>query len=510
MVHRPDVDLFDRRRMGVLLHPTSLPGPDGIGDIGPEARRFVDWLTEAGASVWQVLPVCPPGGPLDDVPYASWAALAGSPQLISLEDLADDGLVSADELHQRPRFEPGWTHGQAVAAKDTILTRAADRLRDGHPLYEQLRAFRSRETWAVEAARFGARREAAQGAPWWSWPPELRRRDPSSLASADGDLEGPIHQRVARFFMFDRQWARLREYARRRSVRLLGDLPIYVLHDSVDVWARSDQWRLDEGGHPVAVSGTPPDVFSEDGQLWGGPLYDWPRMAQDDYAWWRQRLARAFGYFDAVRIDHFRAFSAYWEVPVNAPSARDGRWVRGPGLHFFETIERYMGKLPLCAEDLGHIDDDVETLLAKTGMPGMKILQFAFGDGPDNPYLPHNIPRHAVVYPGNHDNNTTRGWWNGLADGHRAHVQHYFGRHGDDIVWDLIRAALSSPARLAVVQMQDLLGLDGWARMNDPESYQRPIAEWRNWRWRMNPGAANADIAARTRFLCELYGRLTA
>ena len=494
--------------MGVLLHPSSLPGPFGIGDIGPQARRFVDWLADAGARVWQVLPLCPPGGPKDDIPYASWAALAGNPQLISLEDLVDDGLLTSKEAEAAATFDEGWAHPRAAArAKAPALDQAVLRLRS-HPLADAFQTFRSEQAWALDAARFQARKHQADGAPWWRWPSELSSTDETDLLRFDASVEGEIDRWIARLFLFERQWTRLRNHARQRGISILGDIPIYVMHDSADVWRHREGWRLDETGQPVVVSGAPPDVFSNDGQLWGGPVYDWAHMAKDDFMWWRRRLERALCHVDAIRLDHFRAFSAYWEIPVGATSARAGRWVPGPGEHFFATIERHMGRLPMCAEDLGAIDDAVRDLLEAIDAPGMKILHYAFGDGFDNPYLPHNIPERSVAYPGNHDNDTTVGWWRDLPAHQRTHAQHYLGRHGDDIAWDLIRAALSCPARLAIIQMQDLLSLDTGARFNDPTSYERPQAEWRNWRWRLRPDEASPDIAGRFRFLGELYGRL--
>ena len=320
-------------------------------------------------------------------------------------------------------------------------------------------------------------------------------------------LRSAIDEALALFFLFDRQWTHLRAYASDKKVALLGDVPIYVLRDSADVWANPEGWCLDRDGRPTAVAGAPPDVFSADGQVWGMPLYDWHRMAKNDYRWWQDRLHRALALYDGIRLDHFRAFSAYWSVPHDAATARAGRWVTGPGLALFDALRRQLGPLPLCAEDLGSIDDNVRALMAALDIPGMKILHYAFGETADNPYLPHNIPERAVVYPGNHDNDTSVGWWNRLSPSTRTHAQHYLGRHGDDIAWDLVRVALSSSAQLAIIQMQDLLSLDSWARMNDPESYVRPPSQWRNWRWRLIPQQANADVAARFRFLGELYGR---
>lgn len=503
----PDASFFRRRQMGVLLHPSSLPGRFGIGDIGPEARRFVEWLARAGVKVWQLLPLTPPGGPHDDIPYASWASLAGNPQLISLDDLVSDGLLDRTSL-EGVSYPEGWmSNPEALRFKADRLGWAAGRLLAGHRLREEFESFRDTANWALEAARFSARKGRSRGQPWWKWDATFRSRDPKVMARVDSSLAAEIHRALAGFFLFERQWKALRKYAANGGVQFLGDIPIYVEADSVDLWCSPEGWRIDPDGRLHARSGTPPDFFSHDGQLWGGPLYDWEAMAKDDYAWWRLRLRRCFEHVEAVRIDHFRAFSAFWEVPPTDATARNGRWVKGPGLSFFQTVERHMGSLPLCAEDLGTIDDDVRELLEATGFPGMRIFHYAFGEHSGNPYLPHNIPENAMVYPGNHDNDTTVGWWKKLPEGTRAHVQHYLGRHGDDIAWDLNRMALVSRARLAVIQMQDLLSLDSWSRMNDPASYVNPPETWENWRWRLRPDEAAPDVAERLRFLGGLYGR---
>jgi len=506
---RPDLLDPHHRRMGVLLHPSSLPGPDGIGDLGPEARRFVDWLASAGASVWQVLPLCPPGGPADDVPYASWAALAGNPQLLSVDDLASHGLVDARLVAERPQQAEGWADiASAVSAKAPALRQAEQRLRDGHPWGAELEAFRAHSPWAIEAARFAARARAAGTRNWLDWPPLLASRRPDELAKVDEALRASLDATLVRLFLFERQWAALRRYAHERGVAILGDLPVYVLHGSADVWANPKGWQLDDQGRPLAVAGAPPDVFSADGQVWGLPLYDWEEQARDDYGWWRARMQRALTHFDGVRLDHFRAFSAYWSIPPGASSATTGRWRPGPGRALFDAVSRHLGPLPLCAEDLGHIDDEVRRLLADLDLPGMKILHYAFGEDADNPYLPHNLPTRSIVYPGNHDNDTTVGWWSKLSAAARTHVQHYLGRHGDDIAWDLIRVALASASQLAVVQMQDVLSLGSDARTNDPESYSRSNAELRNWRWRLRPDQVTPFAADRLRHLAGLYGRI--
>ncbi|HYD43123.1 MAG TPA: 4-alpha-glucanotransferase [Anaeromyxobacter sp.] len=509
-------DVLRERQAGVLLHPTSLPGPYGIGDLGPEARRFAEWLGDAGARFWQVLPLGPPApapreAPVEDCPYVSWASLAGNPWLLSLDDLRADGLLEAGELDP-----PGFGEGpvdflRVYPWKRERLRRAADRLLAGRApgLREALEQFRAEAGWARDAALYAAASARQGGAPWWTWPAPLRERDPAAVAALAVDARAEVDRGIALQFLFERQWAALRAHARARGVLLFGDVPIYVSPDSADVWASPGVFdlRRTPDGELAVQNGTPPDEFTRDGARWGGPLYDWEWMARDGYAWWRLRLSRALAHADLVRIDHFRSLSAAWAIPAGRPP-REGRWVPGPALRFFEVVERHMGRLPLCAEDLGAIDADVIALRDAAGIPGMRILQFAFGGDARNPHLPHNHPEACVAYPGNHDNDTAVGWWRKLDPRARTHAQHYLGRHGDDIAWELIRACFASPARLAVIQLQDVLALDSDARMNDPESYGRlPRAEWPNWRWRVRPGAADARTAERFRFLAALYGR---
>jgi 4-alpha-glucanotransferase len=516
MSHRPLPDVLARRQAGVLLHPSSLPGPYGIGDLGPEARRFADWLERAGARVWQMLPLAPPAAlppeaPVEDCPYISWSSLAGNAHLISLDDLREDGLLDAADL-EAPGFGDGPVDFLRVLPwKRERLLRAAERLLDGRvpALRDALEAFRAEAGWARDTALFAAARARQGGAPWWTWPAPLRDRDPRALQELAGAARREIDRELALQLFFERQLAALRRHARLRGVQLMGDVPIYVAPDGADVWTspRVYDLTLAADGQLALQTGTPPDEFTAEGARWGGPLYDWEWMARDDYAWWRARLARALAHADLVRIDHFRALSAAWAIPAGQP-ARAGHWVKGPGKRFFEVVERHMGRLPLCAEDLGAIDADVVALREGAGLPGMRILHYAFGGDARNPHLPHNHPEDCVAYPGNHDNDTTLGWWRRLDAHAREHAQHYLGRHGDDITWDLNRACLASPARLAVIQLQDVLALGAEARMNDPESYARPRAEWPNWRWRLLPGAADARAADRLRFLAALYGRV--
>ncbi|MCB9729962.1 MAG: 4-alpha-glucanotransferase [Deltaproteobacteria bacterium] len=490
------------RAAGVLLHPTSLPGPHGVGELGVEARRFLDWMSEAGASFWQVLPLVPPGS--GHSPYATPAALAMDPRLIDPRELVAWGLLdrvpdapAADSL-DRADFD------RTTAWKSQLVRAASARLhaRPDHPLRPALAAFRAEADWVEETALFLALRAARRGEPWWRWPAPLRDRDPGALAAARETHAHAIEDLVTTQFLVERQWQALRAYASARGIRVIGDLPIYVDRDSADVWAARDQFQLHPDGTPRAVAGVPPDYFSATGQLWGNPLYDWERMAQDGYAFWRRRLRRTFEQVDVVRIDHFRAFAAYWAVPAGAPDARGGRWVEGPGRHFFDAMRESLGEAPIIAEDLGIAGPEVHALLEAVGFPGMAVLQFAFGGGADNAYLPHNHVRNAVVYPGTHDNDTTVGWWGSADESVRDHVRRYLRTDGSDIADVLCRAALGSVARTAILPLQDILALGGDARMNVPGRAEG------NWTWRVRAEAFNRDTASALRERLELYGRL--
>jgi 4-alpha-glucanotransferase len=491
-----------RREAGILLHPTSLPGPHGMGDIGASARRFLDWLSSAGLSLWQVLPLNPTG---NFCPYVCWSALAGNPLLIDLAGLHESHLLTRAEI-EAPTWPAGPIDYDAVTAfKEPRIALAAERLlaAPDHPLHHEYAAFRDREPWARSAALFAVLKRRHGGTAFWDWPEPLRDRDPSAIGDAEKDLAGDIETMAVSLFFFEHQWAKLRAYGHARGVRILGDLPIYVDRDSADVWSHRDLFSLDAQGLPTAVSGVPPDYFSKLGQLWGNPLYRWDRMAEDDFLWWRTRLSRALTHTDIVRIDHFRAFSAYWEVPFGAPDARTGRWVKGPGIGFFEALGRHCGKLPLVAEDLGLIDDEVIELRRAAQLPGMRVLQFAFSGDAANPHLPHNHEPDNVVYPGTHDNDTTSGWWQAAPAEAKGQARRYLGISGQDIAWDLIRTAFASVAKIAVISMQDVLALGTEARMNDPGTTRG------NWRWKLQGDPFRKELAERLRELASLYGRLS-
>ncbi|MEZ4299477.1 MAG: 4-alpha-glucanotransferase [Polyangiaceae bacterium] len=495
-----------RRAAGMLLHPTSLPGPHGMGDIGRVARSFIDWLSSAGLSLWQVLPLNPTS---NNSPYMCWSAFAGNPLLIDLHGLVGLGLLDPSDLANPPRPTEHVDFDAVTAFKSPRIERAADKLLRSphHPLARSLARFREEERWAHDAALFWTLKRAHAMKPFWEWPLALRDRVPAALADAEAAHREAIDRMVATLFLFEHQWSELHAYARERGVQLMGDLPIYVDRDSVDVWSNQHLFDLSEGAVPSEVSGVPPDYFSEKGQLWGNPLYAWDAMAKDDFSWWRARLRRVLTHTDICRIDHFRAFAAYWAVPFGAPDARSGRWRKGPGSAFFEAIRKHEGELPLVAEDLGIIDDEVTLVRKAAGLPGMRVLQFAFGGDAANTHLPHNHEADSVVYPATHDNDTTNGWWRTASDGTRIHAGMYIGILVDranrgDVAWDFVRAAFASVGRIAIVSAQDVLGLGTEARMNDPSTAKD------NWRFRLAADPFTPELARKVRDLAGLYGRL--
>ena len=467
------------RCSGILLHPTSLSGPDGLGDLGAGARRFVDWLAEHGQSLWQVLPLGPTG--YGDSPYQTLSALAGNPLLISCEHLLQQGWLEDADLADRPDFPAGPVDfARAIPWKTQLLDKAWERFRTTAD-HGEWRAWCRREAaWLDDYVLFTALKEEQEGRPWNTWPRELVQRRPEALSAARARLENRLDAHRHRQWLVDTQWQELKLYARARDVRILGDVPIFVAHDSCDVWAHPELFQLDDDGNPTSVAGVPPDYFSATGQLWGNPLYDWPQLKATGYRWWVERLRRCLEQVDLVRLDHFRGFAAYWEVPADAKTAEDGAWVPGPGAEFFAALRDALGEdLPLVAEDLGVITPDVEDLRDEVGLPGMKVLQFAWSD-PANVYLPHGHRRHAVVFTGTHDNDTVRGWWeDGATESERGYVTEYLGREITEPHWELIRLGMTSPAHTFIAPLQDVLGLGGEARMN------LPGAEGGNWNWRL-------------------------
>jgi len=492
------------RSSGILLHPTSLPGPFGIGGLGREARDFVGFLARARQSLWQFLPLGPTG--FGDSPYQGLSAFAGNPLLVDPADLADDGLLDRGDLVPGPGLRDDRVDFEAVARwKVPLLDRAASRFfeRRPAPLVAEYEGFVARHAdWLEDWASFAALREAHGSRSWREWPDPLRTRERSAIAEARTRLAPALDR--ARFlqFLFFRQWGRLRRHAADAGVRLFGDVPIFVADDSCDAWSRPGQFLFDGSGRPTFVAGVPPDYFSPTGQLWGNPLYDWDVMARDGYAWWIARLRAMLELVDVVRIDHFIGFSRAWHVPAGDRDALRGEWRAGPGDALFEALGRAIGRpLPIVAEDLGAITPEVEALRDLHAQAGMKVLQFAFSGDPANPFLPHAHERRFVVYTGTHDNDTTRGWFASLAPAERSFAQRYLARSGEDIAWDLVRAAMGSVADVAIVPMQDVLGLGSEARMNVPA---RPAG---NWTWRMAPGAADDAHAARLAEAATMYDR---
>lgn len=474
------------RGAGILLHVTSLPSPYGIGDLGPSAYAWVDRLARSGQAWWQALPLGPTG--CGDSPYQPLSSFAGNILLISPDGLIAEGLLRPDDL-EAPAFPEGRVDYPAVTRfKHRMLERAWSHFRSGaaghlRPDFERFRVEEAH--WLDDYALFRALKSRHGGAPYLDWPGPLVRREPEALDAARRDLADPID--LARFgqFLLVHQGDRLRDHGRSRGVRFLGDLPFFVSPDSADVWAHPQFFRLDGGRRPELVAGVPPDYFSPEGQLWGNPVYDWEALRRSGYRWWIDRLRAWLNHVDVVRLDHFRGFVAAWHVPADATSARTGQWHPGPGADLFRAVREELGRLPLIAEDLGIITPDVTRLREELHLPGMKVLQFAFDGDPDNPFLPHTYGPDAVAYTGTHDNDTTRGWYATLPEASRRVFWDYLGRSPgaeDEVAWELIRLAWSSPAALAIAPLQDVLNLGSEARMNRPGSAEG------NWRWRV-PGA---------------------
>lgn len=497
--------MYDRRVSGVLLHPTSLPGPDGIGDLGDAAYRFVDWLASAQQRRWQIMPLGPTG--YGDSPYAGLSALAGNPLLISLDRLARDGLLVGSDTADRPRLPAGHVDFGAVGPwKLDVLARAYRAFveRGSSALTAEFTAFGAEHaSWLEAYASYAALKEAHGGAPWTDWDAAAARRDAAGLSAWRDRLADRIGFQRFLQWQFFRQWGALKAYANSRAVAIIGDIPIFVAHDSADVWANPEVFALDRSGHPSVVAGVPPDYFSPTGQRWGNPLYRWDVLAERGYDWWVERFRVSRLLVDIVRIDHFRGFAASWQIPAREATAVKGRWVPGPGAALFEAVRARLGPVPIIAEDLGLITPDVEALRVELGLPGMSVLQFAFGGDAANLYLPHNLTRDLVVYTGTHDNDTTVGWWGSLDDPTRDHARAYLDiRADEDVAWACIRSALMSAAETVIVPMQDVLSLGTEARMNLPG---RAMG---NWGWRLTEDQLDETLAARLGELTGLYGRV--
>ena len=491
------------RAAGVLLHLTSLPGPHGVGDLGPDAWRFVDWLHEAGQTLWQWLPTTPVGP--GNSPYQSVSAFAGSPLMVALEPLVERGWLPPPRLP-----EGGFDAGRVDFGRVTNWRMA--RLREAQAGFERLAGAAERQDferwcaaqagWLEDYVLFMALEKAEAGRPWWQWPAPLARREPAALAAARHAHAGELAFWRFVQWCFDAQCAALRAHAAQRGIAIVGDLPIFVAHHSADCWARPELFELDAAWGLPVVAGVPPDPLGPLGQRWGNPLYRWDRMAEDGYRWWIDRVRRALQQTDIFRIDHFRGFAGYWEIPAESPTAQRGRWRRGPGRALFDAMARELGELPLIAEDLGFITDDVRALRDGCGFPGMKILQFAFGEGGDHEFLPHNYGRDVVVYTGTHDNDTARGWWESAPERERHYAGTYLACTGHDVHWAMIRAACNSVARMAIYPLQDVLGLPGPFRMNLPGTVGDA-----NWTWRFDWSQLGAEPARVLGYIAAASGR---
>lgn len=497
------------RRCGVLLHVSSLPGWHGLGDFGPQAHAFLDFLSRGGQTMWQVLPLAPINAGAGNSPYSSYSAFAGNTLFISPEILVRQGLLRREDLERAPAFpQDRVDYAVAAAWRKRLLEHVFDNA------FARLRAdkgfagFCRREAyWLDDYCLFTALKGEYGGAPWYRWPAELRLRDEAALAQARQRLGYDILRESYLQYLFALHWEGLHDYAAMRGVSLVGDVPIYVSLDSCDVWSHRELFDLDDQGLPVYCAGAPPDYFSETGQMWGNPVYRWERHQKDGFDWWCRRLGHENRRFDMVRLDHFRGFAGFWQVPACEPTAENGLWIPGPGADFFDAVLERLPGLQLLAEDLGLITEDVIELMRRFEFPGMKILQFAFSeDMGGNAYIPHNIARNCAVYTGTHDNNTTRGWFaRELDEAGRNRVRSYAGRdvQEDQAAEVLVRMALGSVARMCVIPMQDYLNQGEEGRMNIPG------VAGGNWGWRLRPGDITDGLAARMRELSRIYGRFS-
>ncbi|MGV2826490.1 4-alpha-glucanotransferase [Myxosarcina sp. GI1(2024)] len=498
--------MLNSRASGILLHPTSLPSPYGIGDLGECAFKFIDFLADSHQQVWQILPIGPTG--FGNSPYLSYSALAGNPMLISPSKLKDLGLLSEEDLNNLPDYPLDRVDYESVNSTKPPLLEKACRAFQQRGTKEQLDDFHQfanrHNDWLSDYALFMSLKEAHNGSSWHQWDKSIAKRQPEAMTEWASRLSDRIFYHQFLQYQFYRQWQDLKHYANSKGISIFGDIPIYVAHDSVDVWAHSNIFHLDpETGKPSLMAGVPPDYFSETGQLWGNPVYKWEELQKTEFHWWIRRIRIILEYVDMIRIDHFRGFQAYWAVKQGETTATNGTWLEAPGAEFFTVLEQQMGKLPIVAEDLGVITPEVEELRDKFNFPGMKILQFAFDDNRENGFLPFNYENHnCIVYTGTHDNNTTVGWFYERSPEARARIVDYLGCLCDEgIHWGLIRLALGSVAKTAIFPFQDILGLGADAKMNTPSQVGH------NWEWRCRQEAFNQELSGRLRYLTYLYGR---
>jgi 4-alpha-glucanotransferase len=488
-------ELFDRRRAGILLHPTSLPGSEETGDLGLNGCHFVDLLVDCGVTVWQVLPLGPTHD--DGSPYQCLSVHAGNPRLISFERLVEAGWLEPNELAAQQ-------HPTARQRRQTLLQRAYQGFREGasRQAHAALQSFCEEQGhWLEDYALYQAIKTEQAGQAWSEWPKQLRQRETATVNKTRQRLASEIKQTQFEQYVFFRQWEALKRYANARGVLLFGDMPIFVAYDSADVWAHREYFDLNKDDSARVVAGVPPDYFSATGQLWGNPHYRWDVMQDDGFLWWKERMETQLRLFDIVRIDHFRGFEAYWEVPAGEPTAINGRWVKAPGDELFAALTQHFERFPIVAEDLGVIGPEVEALRDRYGLPGMRVLHFGFEGGPENPHQFYNHKPNGVVYTGTHDNDTTLGWFQSLAPGQQRHIYEYLGSSPEPMPWLLIRLALLSVSRLAILPMQDLLELDSQHRMNRPGTAEG------NWQWRFTWDQVAPDMPGRLGHLVNLYGR---
>ena len=493
------------RRAGILLHPTSLPGRNGIGELGQEAHRFVDWLADAGQSIWQVMPLGPTG--YGDSPYQCFSAFAANPMLISLDTLVELNLLQDKDLESlRQLDQQRIDFGALIPRKQRLLEKAFSAFQEkaDEDWKKHFREFCYRHAgWLDDYTLFISLKQHQDGKPWNHWQEELRQRNPEALQKAVMEFAGDIEREKWLQYITFEQWWSVRRHANERGILIIGDLPIFIAYDSADSWANPHLFHLDDKGNPTVVAGVPPDYFSATGQRWGNPLYKWDAHRQEHFTWWEHRFQTVRELVDIIRIDHFRGFAACWSIPASEETAVQGEWVEAPGAELFGTMLQRMGDLPLIAEDLGLITPDVIALRKQFGFPGMAVMQFAWGSGPDNPFLPHHHQPDSVIYTGTHDNNTTVGWYSEeTTPESRQHLDEYIGHASGPIHQELLRLAYSSTGMMAIAPMQDLLGLDSDARMNTPG---QPAG---NWQWRMSDMQMSQELAERTRHWVELYGRI--
>ena len=501
------------RNSGILLHPSSFPGRFGIGELNAEAYEFVEFLAAAGQRLWQVLPLGPTG--YGDSPYQCFSAFAGNPLLIDPEQLVEDGLLSSSDLESTPSFpETVVDYGPVIGFKYPVLHKAYENyLAGASTLGDEFREFCQRQAWWLDDyALYAALKDAHGGKAWTRWEQGVARREPEAMAGWREKLADEVEAIQFWQFLFFRQWEAVRSYVHERGIKIVGDIPIYVAHDSADVWAHPEVFHLDEKGDPTVVAGVPPDYFSKTGQLWGNPIYRWRELAETGYQWWIDRFRHVLTQVDIVRLDHFRGFQAYWQVLASEETAINGEWIKGPGAGFFHALQAALGSLPVIAENLGLITPEVEALRTQFGFPGMVIMQFAFSPDRKSTYLPHHYISNTVAYSGTHDNDTTVGWWQSDGSGgstrsnkqireEKEFARLYLNTDGEEIHWDFIRALSASVANTVIFPVQDILGLGGDSRMNLPG---RPD---KNWQWRYTSDSLSDSVGERLKELTEVYGR---